>query len=509
MASNPFKSNSTPARRPSVRSPRVNPVPKEPFPRRKLPRVEPLRPPVRRVPTGPLFPGRRLPVKPPFGKRWPVPAKVGAGFRVPWGRILSNPLVIDGALMAGAWLFPTPGYKMPSFMSQCWDFGGPKQKMSGPIRVPAGCSGTDIYKNLTGQVPSGKYGDTITFTSTNLGQTVFFGPATSGGTRMTYTECWSRPDAPSGTYPSPVKVPYLRPLPLEWPDMPPDWWVPRVDPLAPEGPAVAPPVDHRRPYPNGDPLGDPEADPRTEPTTEPYSPPVTRVIDVPSIDIKVDGPSVVITPDVHTRRPPKPREREKKKRLSSHVSYQWLNVLANGIGKYMEVDDVVAAIYKGLPWQVRRWRGRDGVWRDRDPSTATRLKRLYSDLGKLDIETAITEVIKNEMTDQALGRVGSALKKKAGELLPGSIGFQTGGSKIRENWDTVYDRLKKEAAAKKHYEKQKYKRWVSLGMGGGGYLEEKPQGVTEIPWFRKEGRDLTKTGYYGTRKWHDIYYRKT
>lgn len=510
MASNPFKSKSVPARRPVVSSPRGNPgTPgRDPFPRRKLPRVEPLRRvPVKRVPTGPLFPGRRFPIKPSFGKRWPVSPKIGEGFRVPWGRILTNPLVIDGALMLGAWMFPTPGYRMPSYMSKCWDFGGPKQKMSGPIRVPSGCAGTATYQNLTLQVPSGNYGDTITLTSTNLGQTVFFGPATAGGTRMTYTECWSRPDGPSGTYPSPVKIPYLRPFPLEWPEVPPMWWIGVPDPLMPEPPPIAPPVDHRRPYPNGDPLGDPEADPRTEPGTETVSPPVTRVVDEPSIDINTDGPP--ITDGVHTHRPPHKPEREKKKRLQSHTAYNWLRVLEKGIGSYLEMDDIVAAIYKGLPWQVRRWRGRDGVWRDRDPSTKTRLERLYKDIGKLDIEKAVVEVIKNELSDEAIGRVGNRLKTFAGDKLPGAIGFQTGGSKIKEAWDDVYERLKKEAAAKKQYEKQTYKRWVSLGSGRGGYLEEVNQGVTEIPWFRKRGRVLTKTGYYGTRMWHDVYYGKS
>jgi len=252
--------------------------------------------------------------------------------------------------------------------------------------------------------------------------------------------------------------------------------------------------------------------------------PVGRVIDEPSIDIK--GRTGVDTGYHRPERPDK-HDREKKKRLRTSVAYGWLKVLEGKLGKYTELDDTVAAIYKGLPWQVRRWRGRDGVWRDRDPSTRTRLSRLYDEIGRLDIEKAVIEVIKNEVTDRAIGAVGNRLKKFAGEKLPGQIGFQTGGSRISELWHEVYYKALKEKAAKKHYEKQTYVKWVKVyvrrsygyNKTTGKYYEIPPhfekqpvnirQGVTEVPWFRKKGRLLTKTGYYGTRRWHDVYYEKS
>ena len=63
--------------------------------------------------------------------------------------------------------------------------------------------------------------------------------------------------------------------------------------------------------------------------------------------------------------------------------------MSGAIGSYTEVDDTVAALYKGLPWKLRRWRGRDGVWRDRDITSVDRAKRLYQLLGQLDVQKGV------------------------------------------------------------------------------------------------------------------------
>lgn len=279
-------------------------------------------------------------------------------------------------------------------------------------------------------------------------------------------------------------------------------------PLRPELPYPYPLSDDPLPYtpfPLDKPLPEPRNDPDLPNPWEPLPEWPIPLVDVPSIDLT---PGDELTDGKHERKPPDPPDREKKKRLGKSKSDRWLWVLDNIIGNFTETDDVVSAVYKGLPWKYRRWKGRDGVWRDRDANTASRLQRLYKLIGKLDVDVAVDEIIKNEMSDKAFGKVGNRLKKKTRELadegLWGSFqGLARNPNRFNKSWEEVYKKLKTDAAKRErekghnwYYSKQydqKTNRWV-------GVWKQRP--MTQIPWYRVRSnfdrtRHLTgqKTGY--------------
>ena len=165
---------------------------------------------------------------------------------------------------------------------------------------------------------------------------------------------------------------------------------------------------------------------------------------VPSIDLTPDGVKI----GWHEKRPPRKDEREKKKRLGSKNSAAWVSKLQGWIGGFTESDDFMSALYKGLHWKVRRWRGRDGVWRDRDITSFTRAKRLGRQLGDLSIEKAITEIVKENATDWAYGKTSKKITdnfKKSGLQFPHGLTSQRNSG----SWEEVYGvNLRKQQGAK-------------------------------------------------------------
>lgn len=305
---------------------------------------------------------------------------------------------------------------------------------------------------------------------------------------------------PVETYPLPAEGPIDDDRPLD----------PKIRPLPlrPELPYPYPLSDDPLPYtpfPLDRPLPEPRNDPDLPNPWEPLPEWPVPDVDVPSIDLT---PGEDLTDGKHERRPPEPPEREKKKRLGKSKSDRWLWVLNNIVGTFTEIDDTVSAIYKGLPWKYRRWKGKDGVWRDRDANTALRLERLYKLVGKIDIDVAVDEIIKNEMTDKAFGKVGNRLKKKTRELaddgLWGSFqGLGRNPNRFNKSWEEVYKKLKTDAAKRErekghnwYYSKsydRETNRWV-------GVWKQRP--MTQIPWYRQRSnfdrtRHLTgqDTGY--------------
>lgn len=506
MAANPFNPRNkkqSPARKEPSVSPHalglVAPLVVKPLVR--IPRGIKVVPRKRPVPF-PMFP-RSPAIKPPFGTKpgrvFPAVLPGITGKSV--GRFLPyiGPAMMAGGFL-GAWLSSGGDYDFPAGWIKCWDIGGPKQAMSGPTLAFGGtCSTSALDYRLGGQVPSGVYGDDIAVTTTGE-MSIWFGPYTNPElSRMLYAEKWRHP-ASTGTYIIPF-APTFEPhfIPSEWPLLPPQWLWPWIDPLAPETLPVAPSIHPfgdplpELPFPHPDPLG-PVINP--EPTTDTTVPTWPAIIPAVSFG-GIDGP-IRPYPDGHAVEPPGKNEREKKKRLASWQTYPWLKVLEKGLGTYMELDDVVAALYKGLDWRVRRWRGRDGVWRDRDITTADRLHRMYNELGKLDVQKAVTEVIKNELTDQAFGSVGNALKRRAKELgekgLYTGSGFQTGGSRLRKTWDEAYKMLQEQQA---QYLRSHPGYYWSFDKKA-GIWKKVARPVTQIPWFRRES-GLTGRSYYVNR----------
>ena len=88
---------------------------------------------------------------------------------------------------------------------------------------------------------------------------------------------------------------------------------------------------------------------------------------------------------------------------------------------------MVAAIYRALPWQLRRWRGRDGVWRERDITTKDRMERIYSSIGSLSVKKAVDNLIQDYLTDMAFGKVGNQMKKNVRKLADEGLHVSTQG----------------------------------------------------------------------------------
>lgn len=276
------------------------------------------------------------------------------------------------------------------------------------------------------------------------------------------------------TYTPPREDFVIPPDPLE---------MPYPYPFAPAPHPVNPPLTRPGQEPGVSPQPQPQPQPRPAPRPVPV--PVGAIAPIPSINYR---PGERPEAGYHEQRPPTEHEVEKKKRLKPGTSVAWLQFMNQAVGSYTEMDDTIAALYKGLPWHLRRWRGRDGVWRDRDIRSDTRAKRLFELLGQLDVEKAIEEVIKQQLTDAAFGTVGNKLKQKAKDLgdeglWAGNTGFQTGGAKRHETWEEAYEKLRKEGA-----EKVKTRQYtVKIRVGPGLYrYETRTRPVTQIPWFKQQ-----------------------
>jgi len=435
-----------------------------------------------------LFPGRLPYNKPPFGKRlpWLTNPPIPGNLWRKYAPQLGKPWVLDAAFMLGAWILGPKTYRYPSGWFKCWDLGGPKQAFSGPTTAFSDtCSTSSLDYNLGFQVPAGVDGVDTPFVIAWPGDLSFWRGPLIGGIRMNYTEKWRRlGGGPATSFPYESAV-----VPSDWPLQLPQWLWPWIDPLAPEPPPLAPPI--RPGWPAPDPIPDPYGNPQPQPDPGPGdNTGDTTGTSVPSITIDIGGPPYKGPPDVtdepHILQPPDKRDRERKKRVGGAA---WLRFLNRTIGSFTETDDIVANIYRALPWRYRRWRGRDGVWRERDADTASRLVRLYDLFGKVDISQAIQNLIKNEVSDRAYGWVGRKLKQRARELgnaglWPGSRGFQSGGHRLTEyNWDVMYAQLKAKAAREvlQHRKVRHAQRWNPKTQEWEWYDILVP--VTQIPWF--------------------------
>lgn len=436
-------------------------------------------------PSVPMFPRPDVNPKVPFGRR---PPKVYPSPSFPGGQPgrWLGPAAM-AAIFAAGWLFQRGGYAMPEGWSLCFDFGGPKQGMAGPTF--AWC-GPDFWGNLGYQVPSGNYGDPVQITD-KFHTDFWFGPWEIGleGQRMKYTEGWHR-NLPTGAewngpyeipFTAPLSIPMLPLLPWEWP-LP----APLYNPL-PIAPPIRPGSQPRpRPWPN------PRPRPNSEPATLPQ--PALPLGIVPAVTLTPD-PFRPIVPDVHIKEPPDDRTREKKKRIKGHRAYKWGEILEYFASNFMELDDMVSALYKAIPWKYRRWRGRDGVWRDRAYMTQQRLTQIYKYLGEVNINKAldfawdgIHNVAMNELQDRFYGAIGNALKNRAKELgeeglWAGNGGFQRGSSGMRkEQWE-AYKKAKREEFART-YKAQYY--FKTRYVEGNGWVRERHlRPITQIPWYRQ------------------------
>lgn len=332
---------------------------------------------------------------------------------------------------------------------------------------------------LAGQLTNGSFPPRMLsfHTSGSARYRLYIGEFNTPHTRQTHAEGWKFPrrGAPVN-FDIPAAVPFV-------PDVPfiplPDWIAPPV-PFAPQPIPVAPPLNWPEPAPS----------PMDRPAPLPVSPPVLMptpgIPSVPSIDM---SPGVPLAPGHHDLRPPAPHERERKKRLGPDATYRWYKLIEKLGGSYMEFDDNVAALYKGLHWSVRRWRGRDGVWRDRDITSTARLERLFSYLAtvKFSVTDAVNALAQEQASDFAFGKIGNAIKKKTAENADAGFwaGLRGPSSQPQDNyWSEAYKKLQQERYKRNHVAK-KYTSWREAENGRWVRVERyRPN--TQIPWFRQK-----------------------
>ena len=125
----------------------------------------------------------------------------------------------------------------------------------------------------------------------------------------------------------------------------------------------------------------------------------------------------------HNKLPPGNRTKEKKG--IANVPPGLLSVL---LGQITEANDYVKAVYKALPANVRRWKGRDGRWRDHDITPQDQLQRIWENADKLDVGEVVKNLVANEIEDRILGRVGRNLRDAINEnpYYKRPVGIQTG-----------------------------------------------------------------------------------
>lgn len=154
-------------------------------------------------------------------------------------------------------------------------------------------------------------------------------------------------------------------------------------------------------------------------------------------------------PENHRKEPPGKDEKEKKKTFSRKSLPGAFRVIEGLVGGFTEMDDFVAALYRSLPWQQRRWRGRDGVWRERDIRTDTRLQRLWENLDDADIGVAIKNLGNELVVDRAIGMGGSAIRRavKVNPYWRSPVGPSYGGRLRKDTWDKLLEDMQRAAAA--------------------------------------------------------------
>ena len=512
---------------------RAKPLPRvKPTPRRdpRLPPARPRKPPRRdphpsrpRPKVRPKSP--RVPVKP-----WVLPKDPIAGVpggtakwrkfarRFPIARLMRNNWLI-GAGMFTAALVAGKFQQAPDLtgggFTLCCDIGGPYQTFRSTTTNNPNPCGAFTACGTGGQVFTNDWPCPIPETVAGQGQVIYIGQKTTGGIRSTHRQVWSRPAVPGKGWPGIPAVPYWIPvIGFPWP--------------------LVEPWDVRRPSNKPSPDVKPRARPRprNQPRPDPYPsrPPVSRVevpqLHVPAIEVGPEGVSLTR----HERRPPDDRERERKRRLTNTQSNGWMKALGF-VGTYTELDDFVAALYKSLPMKYRRWRGRDGVWRDRDHTTALRAKRLFEYIGKANIKQAVDfviegtkNVIKEELQDRLFGAIGNAGKKSAKERgeeglwnsiqSPGQISQMAKGNawwerrkqverEAFEAWWKAGAAVARPLPEGKGAQARTYWDRVQDKNGNWGWVR-KERGRTEIPWYRKTARH---NGYvHNQEDWEYPYY---
>jgi hypothetical protein len=187
-----------------------------------------------------------------------------------------------------------------------------------------------------------------------------------------------------GPYPSPWPQPW-HPLPAPYPGPGP----------APEPGTPRPPRPKPRPAPSPGPDADHTPRPRRPPRWRPSSQPaVETVAEVGTGNRGTSGGRTI-----HENKIPPRGQKERKKRVPGAIALAvaWI------VNTSTEMNDFVSAIYSGLPWKLRRFKGRDGKWRDKDFGTLAKAIAIFTHFDQLNIGDSVKGLIANEVTDRLIG----------------------------------------------------------------------------------------------------------
>lgn len=484
---------------------------------RPLPKTIPIKPPVK--PPAPKV----NPLAPPFGSpKWPKPKPFG---RRPPGSLpypLKKPLPygVLRPLRPFTRLLPVIGWAITAY--EIYDFWQSYQAQLGPGGIDFSGLGEELcqtgdgpfeaYREQTfavsslatwnppsplcgtsAQVPTGPidaipaFGPFTTSSCFRI-RRIYIGPYSSGGTRMSYHRGFQQIVRRVGcvTEPGTILPPSFPEWePIELPSEVPTIALPELPypyPFAPEFPRVNP-VPDLPVFP--DEMPDADEDP-VDDLGNPWPPgnPTT----IPSVDLNGDG---TITPGTHDRVPPNDPDREKKKRPSAPVGGAWSDFLKRKVGSYMEYDDMIAALYQGLNWKVRRWRGRDGIWRDRHITSSDRAAAIARHLDTYSIEDGLKALIWNETVDRVFGAVGQAFKRRTQELgreglwSNPSLGVQSRISTPFTNseWE-AQKKLMRDEFQRKYKPKYYWVRYYNAQTRR-WHKQRRVRPVTQIPWYRQ------------------------
>ena len=493
MASSVSKTSTGGAARPAVK-PKPKPdrrpvVPRKPPVRnpKRDPRDHPWRrkkPEPKRQPKSPRIPKRK---GTPFGRR-PV---FKPGTPVRFRKWPFNPPSLDryagavGGGLAGLAIGYILTQDMPDLASQGWclscsvpgnldvyTFNGSQNVGVTPCKNPSllcGVSGQPYGGFWPAALPAAAPGQ-------QTGQRLLIGQQDVNPARATWKQVWFRPNRPGNPQWGPTVLPPLRPvpkvIPLDAPVAPPQWWAPPL-PFANEPVPDAPPV---KPRPR----------PRPQPREVPLRYPLGVV---PSVDLDNSGRGVSGTPGKHEQKPPDHKTRERKKAIKGSQATKWLQFLAKTGGKFTEIDDFVSAIYRSMPWQLRRWRGRDGVWRERHWTTAQRAQAIYEMLGEVDINKALNNLATNELLDRGLAKLSQAVREKA---LSQGYSYPTSGyvpSKMTEHGESWWE-------IRKAAEQAEFQAWWNKQYAPGTTYDGRPR-YSRARWILKRVQN-PKTGEWET-----------
>lgn len=215
---------------------------------------------------------------------------------------------------------------------------------------------------------------------------------------------WNKPAGDPSPMPDPDFYPWIAPPHPRYDPLPEPAWRPSPRPRT---------RPRQRPRPRPRPGRNPDNRPSPEipiipnpPITRP-NPGVTPVWETPIVPNPSPTPEPVPQPQpaLHAQRPPRKNERERKKR------HPWAGAVWSAASGVTETGDFIKAAYDALPPSVRRYRDKKGKWRDKDITPQDRLKRLWNNWDKIDMNDFVENVAMNHLQDKAIGALsGAALK---------------------------------------------------------------------------------------------------